>query len=260
MRLENVSNRQADFVVLHFAERRRPGASEIFEVFREIFLAENCCIERIGGKSGKIVKYSDATAKRLIADASDSSIEMFGGENTFKYSDLPSSWKLMLTFFPKRNLIVVGKAAPALGGSLDEKWVFYIIAKVELMVAVNYGYAYSTSIPYGVGYAIGFYREDEYHDIVDFDESDRISRWKNAVESQRCGPYLREIFQLNVFDDEKISATNIKSAVDSSWEFKSIGRLRILQIPENDMFSSRSRLMELNMLISEHPDGRYSQE
>jgi hypothetical protein len=254
------ASRQADFLVLHSIEGRPYNMIKVVDLFQQMFLADDCRIEWAGGKGGKLVRCSKAVLGKIISDASDSSIELFGGENIFGYDGPRDGWRLMSAFFPKKNLILVGRAASAAGEGLDVEWVHGTVAKLEAIVNVQYGYAYSSSIPHGVGYAIGVFCADKYHDILDFDESDRIGNWARACDNSTDGPYLRDLFQINIFSKSKLNATNILEFAQTSWTKMSLGDLILVEIPPAARSHSYSMLVERNLIISAHQSGCYSQE
>ena len=168
----NINTAQAHFIVLHGKNNPNISHERLVDILKGIFLIEKLDISRYGNARGKIVKFSDKNFLKYLQENPSNSIELYAGTNAYNYEDVPANnWGLMTAYFPQEHTLVVAKAIDS--KITKDGWCQKIISRPELLALFDYGYAYSTSIPYGLGFAIGLYAEDEYHDILDFDNMER---------------------------------------------------------------------------------------
>lgn len=159
-------------------------------------------VDRYGGKSGKVVKFSQKNYEKTLFAPDTISIELFSPRILPKdEADEASNCDALAVYSPKFSLLLAMRADKL---SLEELFQG-AFAMPGLLEQCNYLYGYSETLGYGSGYARGYFQEDAAHPAT-FGRRDPANNWGAIKRQGRQDAYLRDVYPINAFTDKKIGA------------------------------------------------------
>lgn len=183
----------ANFFVAHNVDCSKDTTS-VRRAFLELFKERGIEINMASGKSGEI------KAVKSISQKNSDYLHSY----TFLFvkidrQDSPSdNWEFMCFHDNESKTICIGDANSK-NDSIKEWSISILNCLINQDINTDYSYSYHETIPFGQGYAVGVFCEDDEHDITDFDTAEEISLWlKNGNFDPRQNK-IRDIFDVNIF-------------------------------------------------------------
>jgi hypothetical protein len=237
--------RKANFLVLHEFELLE--TINIMNFLKELLIIDGENFNGFAGAAGKI-KFN--IPKNINFQ---SNFSLYYGSGVEYKSNPSENWKSIVTYNNNEKSLCLGFQT-----EFDDiaEWSKGVLRKIiQSSGLLYYGYGYHETIPFGQGYAVGVYCEDENHDIIDFDSSELVSNWLKYTLHNEKIKKPRDIFKFNIFSDymmKQYVLPNLESALVKRVESISHANhmIHCLSLTDEDVIALRDKFKEHDLLMA----------
>lgn len=157
-------------------------------------------VERFGGKSGKVIKFTNASFEKNIKLMN--SVELFSERLWPKgEQDEPLNCAFSAVLSNETGLLLTADSRYLeLDGMLE-----FVLSHDVFRSKFEYFYLYQESQVYGTAYGLGYYSPDEHHPLL-WSRRSEAGKWAKAKRMSIDHLYLRDIFDFNCIGTGKMNA------------------------------------------------------